>query len=140
MVKEKTLIERRIVLPLSRPSESAEHGVIPPRAIVLFGPPGTGKTTFASAIASRLGWPLVELFPACLAAGDGGLPAGLSEAFDQLHELDNVVAFINEVEEVAARRQQGPIVGTAVVNELQVPRSFPKPTGSIACVRNELGT
>jgi GNAT superfamily N-acetyltransferase len=118
MVREKTLIERRIVLPLSRPGEAAEHGVVPPQAIVLFGPPGTGKTTFARAIASRLGWPFVELFPSRMAGSDGGLAAGLNEAFAQLHELENVVAFIDEVEEVASQREPGALAATAVVNEL----------------------
>jgi MoxR-like ATPase len=42
---------------------------------VLFGPPGTGKTSFARAAASRLGWPFVELFPSRLA---GESPAGLA--------------------------------------------------------------
>lgn len=74
MVNEKNLIDRRIVLPLSRPAEAADHGVVPPHAIVLFGPPGTGKTTFARAIASRLGWPFVELFPSRLANNDGAYP------------------------------------------------------------------
>lgn len=140
MVEEKTLIERRIVLPLSRPEEAADHGVIPPRAIVLFGPPGTGKTTFASAIASRLGWPFVELFPSRLAAGDGGLPAGLSEAFGQLHELDNVVAFIDEVEEVAARREKGSIAATAVVNELLkcLVRFRSRPGRLLVCATNSV--
>lgn len=91
---------------------------MPPQAIVLFGPPGTGKTTFARAIASRLGWPFVERFPSRLAVGDGGLAAGLSDAFAQLHELDNVVAFIDEVEEVASQRGSGSLAATAVVNEL----------------------
>lgn len=118
MAGEKRLIERRIVLPLSLPEQAAEHDVTPPHAIVLFGPPGTGKTTFVRAIASRLGWPFVELFPARLASGEGGLAAALGEAFDSLNELDNVVAFIDEVEEVASQREPGSPAATAVVNEL----------------------
>jgi GNAT superfamily N-acetyltransferase len=117
MATEKELIERRLVLPLARPVEAHEHGVEPPRAVVLFGPPGTGKTTFAKAVASRLSWPFVELFPSRLAAEDGGLAAGISLAFARIAELDNVVVFIDEVEEIAAARESGgPSV--AVVNEL----------------------
>ena len=140
MVNEKNLIDRRIVLPLSRPAEAADHGVVPPHAIVLFGPPGTGKTTFARAIASRLGWPFVELFPSRLANNDGGLPAGLSEAFSQLHELDNVVAFIDEVEEIATRRQPGQIAATAVVNELLkcLVRFRSRPGRLLVCATNSV--
>ena len=62
----KELIERRVILPLAEPRLAERHAVAPPKAIVLFGPPGTGKTTFAKGIASRLGWPFVELEPARL--------------------------------------------------------------------------
>ncbi len=117
MQREKQLIERRMVLPLAHPELAQEHGVEPPRAAVLFGPPGTGKTTFARAVASRLAWPFVELFPSRLAAGQGGLPAGLSAAFGRLAELDRVLVFIDEVEEIAASREVS-TTNIGVVNEL----------------------
>lgn len=117
MTQEKALIERRIVLPLARPELAAEHGVIAPRAVVLFGPPGTGKTTFARAVAGRLGWPFVELFPSRMSLADGGLAAGLADAFTRVRQLEHVVVFIDEVEEIAGSRDGRP-EGVAVVNEL----------------------
>ena len=88
MEHEKQIIERRIVDPLAHPEVAERYGVSPPKAVILFGPPGTGKTSFAKAISSRLGWPFVELFPSRLAAnGSGGLAASLREAFADLAEL-----------------------------------------------------
>lgn len=106
MEAEKNLIERRIVLPLAEPERAARHDVIPPRAITLFGPPGTGKTTFARAIASRLGWPFVELLPSRL-ADEGNLAAALRTAFARISELERVLVFIDEVEEIAPVRSTG---------------------------------
>ena len=47
----KQIVERKIVLPISQLDLSAKHGVVPPRAIIFFGLPGTDKTHFARAIA-----------------------------------------------------------------------------------------
>ncbi|MEU5185371.1 GNAT family N-acetyltransferase, partial [Streptomyces longwoodensis] len=81
------LIERRLVLPLAHPELAAQHGVELSRAVMLFGPPGTGKSTFAHAIASLLGLPFLELFPARLAA-EYGLATGLNRRFDEIARLD----------------------------------------------------
>lgn len=119
MANEKMLIERRLVLPLADPDLAEEFGVLPPRAVVLFGPPGTGKTTFAKAVASRLGWPFVEVLPSRLAAEGPGLALALRATFGEIAELEHAVVFIDEVEEIAAERggrPPSPIQG--VTNEL----------------------
>ncbi|MET8060132.1 ATP-binding protein [Streptomyces microflavus] len=117
MAEAKQLVERRLVLPLANPEAADEHGVEPPQAVVLFGPPGTGKSTFAQAVASRLGWPFVELFPSRIALEDG-LANGLGRRFEEIAQLDHVLVFIDEVEEVAGTRNLADPVSVGVVNEL----------------------
>jgi GNAT superfamily N-acetyltransferase len=108
MESEKQVIERRLVLPLTEPDVAQSYGVSPPKSVILFGPAGTGKTSFAKAVAGRLGWPFVELFPSRLAAPDVAMASALREAFTTLMELDAVVVFIDEVEEIAGSRSGVP--------------------------------
>ncbi len=120
MEREKQIIERQIVLPLAEPAVADRYGVAPPKAVILFGPAGTGKTSFAKGVASRLGWPFVELFPSRLAAdAPGGLAASLRDVFADLSELDAVLLFIDEVEEIAGARSGLAVdPGHGVTNEL----------------------
>jgi transitional endoplasmic reticulum ATPase len=116
---EKQVIERRIVLPLAEPDLAQQYGVSPPKAVILFGPPGTGKTSFAKAVAGRLGWPFVELFPSRLATLDVAMSCALREAFTTLMELESAVVFIDEVEEIAGCRSGVPSdPAQGVTNEL----------------------
>jgi len=139
MQAEKELLERRLVLPLADPTLAEQFGVFPPRSIVLFGPPGTGKTTFAKAVASRLQWPFVEVFPSRLAQSPQGLAGGLRETFLNIAELDHVVVFIDEVEEIAAQRGgEPPSAMQGVTNELLkiIPTFRDSPGRLLICATN----
>jgi GNAT superfamily N-acetyltransferase len=142
MEREKQVVERRVVLPLSEPMLADRYGVAPPKAIILFGPPGTGKTSFAKAVASRLGWPFVELFPSRLAADTSeGLAAALRETFADLAELDSVLLFIDEVEEIAGVRSGKAVdPGHGVTNELlKLIPAFREPDARLlACATNSV--
>ncbi|NHF63890.1 ATP-binding protein [Microcella pacifica] len=139
MHAEKELLERRLVLPLADPALAEQFGVEPPRSIVLFGPPGTGKTTFAKAVASRLQWPFVEVFPSRLAHSPQGLAGGLRETFLNIAELDHVIVFIDEVEEIAAQRGgEPPSAMQGVTNELLkiIPAFRDAPGRLLICATN----
>jgi len=112
----KELLERRIVDPLAHPGLADRVGLRPPSAVMLFGPPGTGKTSFARAMASRLSWAFVELHPSLLGQGTEGA-AALRAALADLGHVDRLVCFIDEADEIAAARDTRP-ESQPLVNEL----------------------
>ncbi len=112
----KELLDRRIVAPLSHSELADRIGLRPPAAVMLFGPPGTGKTSFARAIASRLSWAFVELHPSLLGHG-AEAAARLRDALGDLGHVDRLVCFIDEADEIASSRDTRP-ESQPIVNEL----------------------
>lgn len=120
----KQLVQRRIILPLMEEDLSLKHGVVPPRSIVFFGPPGTGKTHFAKAIAGILSWRFIEILPSMLMAeGVEKIGANLREVMEQARNLDEVVLFIDEFEEIAGSRDAADRIDKSITNEFlkQIP-------------------
>ncbi len=112
----KEILDRRVVAPLAHTELADRLGLRPPAAVLLFGPPGTGKTSFARAIASRLSWAFVELHPSLLGQGVDGARA-LRDALTELGRVDRLVCFIDEADEIASDRSERPD-SQPLVNEL----------------------
>ena len=81
------------------------------RSALLFGPPGTSKTSLAEAVARRLGWPFVGLSPSdFLKGGLPGIYDRVNEVFDDLMDLFGVVILFDEMDALvqSARRRPRP--------------------------------
>jgi transitional endoplasmic reticulum ATPase len=120
----KQIVQKRIILPLTREDLSKKHGVVPPKAIIFFGPPGTGKTHFAKAIAGALSWWFIEIAPSMLMVdGVDKVGANLRQVMEKARTLQETVIFIDEFEELAGNRDEASRVDKSITNEFlkQVP-------------------
>jgi SpoVK/Ycf46/Vps4 family AAA+-type ATPase len=120
----KQLVQRRIILPLTEEGLSKKHNVIPPKTIIFFGPPGTGKTHFVRAIAGVLSWWYIEILPSMLMVnGMEKIGANLHNIMEKARNLEEAVIFIDEFEEIASSRDIATRVDKSITNEFlkQVP-------------------
>ncbi|MGD0882552.1 MAG: bifunctional GNAT family N-acetyltransferase/ATP-binding protein [Acidimicrobiales bacterium] len=136
----KEILDRRVVAPLAHTELADSLGLRPPAAVLLFGPPGTGKTSFARAIASRLSWAFVELHPSLLGQGVEGARA-LRDALSELERVDRLVCFIDEADEIASDRAERPD-SQPLVNELlkAVPLFKSRPDRLVVMATNSIAT
>lgn len=139
----KQLVQRRIILPLTEEDLSRKHGVIPPRAIIFFGPPGTGKTHFAKAIAGILCWWFIEIVPSMLMIeGMEKVGANLRDIMEKTRNLDEVVLFIDEFEEIAGSRDTADRIDKSITNEFLKQIPLLKSQGNkilLVCATNYIG-
>lgn len=120
----KQLVQRRIILPLTEEELARKHGVIPPKTIIFFGPPGTGKTHFVKAIAGILSWWYIEIVPSMLMVdGAEKVGANLRSVMEKARNLEEAVIFIDEFEEIAGNRDEADRIDKSITNEFlkQVP-------------------
>ncbi len=102
----KRLIAGRLIRVLREPGRTAHFGVELPRGILLFGPPGTGKTIFARALAKELSLPFINFKTENLYHQYLGMSGRLFEAAIRLAEqMAPCILFIDEIDKFGRRGQ-----------------------------------
>ena len=99
-------IERRIISPIRENPRGLPDPNDESVSALLFGPPGTSKTTIAKAVADALGWPLVMLSPGnFIQRGMEYIEAESREVFGRLMMLTRSVVLFDECDELFRDRK-----------------------------------
>ncbi|MFC6724330.1 proteasome-activating nucleotidase [Halobium palmae] len=102
--------------PLANPEVFAEVGVEPPSGVLLHGPPGTGKTMLAKAVANETDATFIKMAGSELVQKFIGEGSRLvRDLFDLADERTPAVIFIDEIDAVASKRTDSKTSGDAEV-------------------------
>lgn len=102
-------IEDRFINPVVSPISGGKLS-LPSRedsnvSLILFGPPGTSKTTIVQALAKRLDWPLVSVTPSdFLKGGPDQIDSLAATVFSDFEKLERIVILFDECDELFRRR------------------------------------
>ncbi|CAK5284282.1 unnamed protein product [Mycena citricolor] len=106
--KQISQIRDLLEIPLTRPELFRHFGLKPPRGILLHGPPGTGKTHLARAIAaSTQSSVLVVNGPELSSAFHGETESKLRDVFKEAHAKSPCIVVLDEVDALVPRREDG---------------------------------
>jgi proteasome regulatory subunit len=102
--------------PLTNPALFEEVGVEPPSGVLLHGPPGTGKTMLAKAVANETDATFIKMAGSELVRKFIGEGSRLvRDLFDLAAEREPAVIFIDEIDAVASKRTDSKTSGDAEV-------------------------
>jgi transitional endoplasmic reticulum ATPase len=114
MVEVKQVLTESVLWPLTYPDTFARLGVSPPRGVLLYGPPGCGKTYLVKAIAGTGKANVLSVKGAeLLSKWVGDSERAVRELFRRAREAAPTLVFLDEVDALAPTRGQGTDGGTA---------------------------
>lgn len=98
-------MQEAVELPLSHPELYEDIGIKPPKGVILYGVPGTGKTLLAKAVANQTSATFLRVVGSELIQkylGDG--PKLVRELFRVAEDLAPSIVFIDEIDAVGTKR------------------------------------
>merc|ERR1719149_570489 len=105
--KQMAQIREMIELPLRHPTLFKTLGVKPPRGVLLYGPPGSGKTLIARAVANETGaFFFLINGPEIMSKQAGEAESNLRKAFEEAEKNAPAIIFIDEIDSIAPKRDK----------------------------------
>lgn len=106
-------IKEAVELPLAHPELYEDIGIKPPKGVILYGEPGTGKTLLAKAVANQTSATFLRVVGSELIQkylGDG--PKLVRELFRVADDMSPTIVFIDEIDAVGSKRYDSSSGGT----------------------------
>ncbi|MEF8802082.1 MAG: proteasome-activating nucleotidase [Halolamina sp.] len=109
-------VRETVELPLEQPEAFDKIGIDPPSGILLHGPPGTGKTMLAKAVANETNASFIKMAGSELVHKFIGEGAKLvRDLFEVARDNEPAVIFIDEIDAIASKRTDSKTSGDAEV-------------------------
>ncbi len=115
-------IQRSIIDPVSRNKNPDDY------SIILFGPPGTGKTTLLQSVAKQLKWELIIIGPQTFVGKDTSIESSINHCFEDIKNYveskpnpAKIIFAFDEIDELVSMRDAGTDRQTRFATTMMLP-------------------